>query len=84
MKEKHENITLSFPSDLAALLHIKIPRRGISKYVSEAVKKALKEDEQKALLKLEAAYEDANKDRDRLKLIEDWAAIEQEDTQEWE
>ena len=82
---KHENITLSFPSDLTALLHRKVPRRGISKYVADAVRKALEEEEQKQMLQLEAAYEAANKDRHRLKTIEEWKTIENVDSVEgWE
>lgn len=85
MKQKHENITLSFPTDLTALLHIKISRRGISKYVAEAVKKALKEDQERELLKLETAYEEANKDPDRLEVMEDWKILDNvDDTEGWE
>jgi Arc/MetJ-type ribon-helix-helix transcriptional regulator len=82
----NENITLSFPSDINALLHVRVPRRGISKYVAEAVRKALKEDEQRELLKLEAAYEEANQDQDRLEVIEDWKGLDnadQDDDWEW-
>lgn len=85
MKQKHENITLSFPSDLTSLLHSKVPRRGISKYVADAVRKALEEEEQKKMLQLEEAYEAANKDRDRSKTVEEWKAIENVDNAEgWE
>jgi len=82
---KHENITLSFPQDLNTLLHLRVTRRGISKYVAEAVRKALEEDEQKELLKLEAAYEEANKDKDRLKEIEEWGSLDSfENSEDWE
>ena len=81
---KHENITLSFPSDLNALLHVRVSRRGISKYVAKAVKKALEEDEQRELLKLEAAYEEAGKDPDRLEVIKDFEALDNADVEGWE
>jgi len=82
---KHENITLSFPEDLNALLHLRIARRGISKYVAEAVRKALEEDKKKTVRDLEAAYEAANQDLDRLKAIEEWSSLDQsEEADNWE
>lgn len=69
---KHTNITLSFPEDLKVLLHFKVSRRGISKFVAEAVRKALEEEEKRELVRLEAAYEEANKDPDRLETITAW------------
>jgi len=82
---KHENITLSFPSDLNALLRVKVPRRGVSKYVAEAVRKALEEDEKRELLDLEAAYEEANKDVDRSRAVEEWKLLDNADKVEgWE
>jgi len=82
---KRENITLSFPSDLNALLHVKIPRRGISKYVAEAVRKALEDDEKKELMKLEAAYEESNEDPDRQDVIDGWKELDHRDnTEGWE
>lgn len=82
---RHENITLSFPADLNALLHIKISRRGISKYVAEAVRKALEEDEKKELMKLEAAYEESNEDRERQDVIDEWKDLDHLDnTDGWE
>jgi Arc/MetJ-type ribon-helix-helix transcriptional regulator len=82
---KHENITLSIPSDLNTLLHVRVSRRGISKYVAEAVRKALDEDERKEQLKLEAAYEQANMDHERLQEIKDWSLLDKADRDdEWE
>jgi len=82
---RHQNITLSFPSDLNALLHMKVSGRGISKYVAKAVRKALEEDESKEQMELEAAYEEANKDRDRLEVIKDWKTLDDvTDVRNWE
>lgn len=80
--KKHVNITLSFPSDLNALLHAKVSKGEISQYVVRAVRESLEAGEKNELRKLEAAYEEANKDPDRLELINDWMAIDNEDTTE--
>lgn len=83
-EKKHQNITLSFPTDLTLLLHTRLSRRGISKYVAEAVRNRLEEDSVKELQKLEAAYEEATKDPDRLKTIQDWDSITESDSDLWE
>lgn len=84
-RQKHQNITLSFPSDLNALLHARVSRRGISQYVAKSVRESLEADERNELLKLEAAYEEANKDPDRLAVIEDWKTLDNTDSTEgWE
>lgn len=79
---KYTNITLSFPEDLNALLHCRVNRREINKYVVEALKKALQEDEKKELIQLEAAYEEANRDADRLETIADWESLDNSDEAE--
>ena len=82
---KHQNITLSIPAELNALLHVKVSRRGISKYVSKAILKALQEDEKKEEQKLEAFYEAASKDVDREKEIRAFDALEElNDNPDWE
>lgn len=82
---KHANITLSFPSDIRKRLLVKTSNRGISKYVVAAVKKALDEDELRELQELEKAYEEAGKDPDRKKTIEEWEKIDHKDvSEEWE
>jgi len=48
-RRNHENITLSFPSDLNAILHARVSNRGISKYVANAVRIALEEEEKAKL-----------------------------------
>jgi len=84
-RQKHVNITLSIPADLNALLHAKFPHRGISNYVANIVRVALDEEQQKERLALEAAYEEAEKDPERKKLIQEWRAVDAEDdTEGWE
>ena len=82
--EKHQNITLSFPRELSALLHDRIPRRGISQYVAKAVRKALEEDERKSMSKLEAAYEQAEKDRSRSRTIKELKTLDADEIEGWE
>ncbi len=82
---KHENITLSFPAELNALLRRRVSRRGISKYVADAVQEALKKEERKELLKLEKAYEESNKDQNRQEVVSDWKTLDHTDNIEgWE
>lgn len=83
MKQKHENITLSFPVELTALLHVKVPARGLSKYVADVVRKALDEDEKRMQSELEKAYEMANLDADREAVIKEWESLDQESDKEW-
>lgn len=82
---KHENITLSIPSDINLLLHSKVPRRGISKYVTDAIRKSLLEDEKNEELKLEAFYEAANSDSNRVETVDDFKALDEiDDIEGWE
>jgi hypothetical protein len=84
-QNKHTNVTLSFPVDLNALLHAKVARSKISKYVAESVRKSLIEDEEREAAKLEAAYEKANSDLDRLKAVSEWNDLDNSDDIEgWE
>jgi hypothetical protein len=85
MVAKHQNITLSLPADLNALLHAKFPRRGMSGYVTKVLREALEKDSAKELQALEAAYEDAEKDPARKKFIKEWDALDTSDEIEgWE
>lgn len=82
---KHENITLSIPSDINLLLHTKVPRRGISKYVTEAIRKSLLEDEKNEELKLESFYEEANSDPNRVDSIDAFKSLDEiDDIEGWE
>ena len=85
MRQKHENITLSIPADLNALLHAKFPHRGMSNYVTKVVREALEKEKTSQLKALEAAYEDAEKDPARKKLIKEWSSLDTLDCVEgWE
>jgi hypothetical protein len=85
MAAKHQNITLSLPSDLKAKLHSKFPRRGMSSYVAKVLREALEKDSAKELKALEAAYENAEKDHARKKVINEWEALDSlDDVEDWE
>lgn len=85
---RHKNITISIPDDLILSLHSQISKRGISQFISKAIRKALKEKEVEEERVLDAAYEAANKDLDRLETIKDWDALSDtsdlNDEEDWE
>ncbi len=84
-KQKHENITLSFPHDLNVLLRSHVSSRGISSYVANAVRQALEKDKNLEMKKLEAAYEKANKDPDRKKVLRELKVLDSvDDIEGWE
>jgi len=84
MKQKHENITLSIPADLNAMLHSKFPHRGISSYVAKVVRESLQNEELCRLRSLECAYEEAEKDSNRQEVIAEWAAVDNDDDERWD
>jgi tRNA(Phe) wybutosine-synthesizing methylase Tyw3 len=65
---KKIKVTYSIPEEVNNLLHVFVERSKLSKFVSVALKKALKKEQQK----LKAAYEAANKDLDRQRCLDDW------------
>ncbi len=73
---KHQNITFSIPEDLKADLLIHVRKRGMSKFISDAIFKALHEEESKKISELDAAYEAASRDADRLEVLKDWNSID--------
>lgn len=85
---KHKNMTFSIPDDLIQLLHINIAKRSVSRFISEAVRKALKEKEIQEEKELDAAYEAAYKDSDRLEVLRDWDSVDDtsdlKDDEDWE
>ncbi len=85
---RHKNMTISIPDDLILSLHSEISKRGISRFISEAIRKALREKEIEEERTLDAAYEAANKDADRLETIKDWDALSDvsdlNDDEDWE
>lgn len=85
MRQKHENITLSIPADLNALLHAKFPHRGMSNFVAKVVKEALEKENATKIKALEASYEEAENDPSRKKLVKEWAALDAvDDIEGWE
>lgn len=84
----HTNITFSIPEDLKATLRAHVSSRGMSQFISEAIRKALEEEEHKKTQELDAAYEAANQDADRLETLRDWNTLDDTsdltgDDEEW-
>ncbi len=73
---RHQNITFSIPDDLKASLLGHVSSRGMSRFISSAIRKALEDEKNQKEKELDAAYEAANKDSDRLETIQDWSAID--------
>lgn len=72
---KNVNVTYSIPENINILLHTFVEKRGISKFVSKAIEKALKEEKNA----LKAAFKEAENDPDTQKTIDDWASLDGED-----
>lgn len=68
---KHNNITLSLPKELIAELHCLIQKRGISKFVEEAIVEKL----QAKKSSIELQYIEAAKDEDRNEIFSDWESF---------
>lgn len=71
---KKIHVTFSIPEDVNRLLHSTVEKRGLSEFVTKALKKAL--DEETDLLK--KAYASASEDADRNKTVEEWSDLEVE------
>lgn len=71
---KNINVTFSLPADLNTLLHAYVSKRGLSRFVAEAIQKAL--DEKRQILR--QAYIEARNDPDRLEIINDWKILDGE------
>ncbi len=78
------NMTLSFPRHVIARMHKYLSKGQISKFTTEAVTKALDELEKQRELELEAAYEAANKDKEREAEAKEWCAVDHNDIEGWE
>lgn len=72
------NVTFSIPVSVNVQLHSVVKKRGLSKFVTDALKKALEEEK----MNLKAAYLDAENDEDLQKTIKDWAELDGEDWDE--
>ena len=73
---RHKNITFSIPEDLKAALYTHVSKRGMSRFISNAIRKVLEEEESKKEQELDEAYEAANQDSDRLEILRDWSAVD--------
>ncbi len=74
---KTSNVTFSIPENVNMLLHSFVEKRGLSKFVTKAIEKALEEEK----ANLRAAYKEAENDPDLKETIDDWAAL---DGEEWD
>lgn len=72
MHMRHQNITFSIPEDLKTSLLNHVDKRGMSRFISNAIQKALEEDERKKEQELDSAYEAANQDLERMETIQEW------------
>ncbi|MBA3721356.1 MAG: hypothetical protein H0W88_03035 [Parachlamydiaceae bacterium] len=69
------NVTFSIPENINILLHSFVEKRGLSKFVTKAIEKALEEEKNT----LKAAFKEAENDPDLKETINDWAALDGED-----
>ena len=69
---KTVNVTFSIPENINILLHSFVEKRGLSKFVTRAIEKAL--DEEKSNLK--AAFRAAENDPELKEVMDDWAALD--------
>jgi metal-responsive CopG/Arc/MetJ family transcriptional regulator len=72
---KNKNVTFSIPDELIEQLRRIVGKRGQSRFVAKAIEKAI-EDE---IVSLRAAYRAANEDTNRIKVIQDWVVLDNED-----
>lgn len=72
MRQRHQNMTFSMPEDLKIILHTRIGKRGLSRFISNAIRKSLNEGESNKERELDAAYEAASHDSDRMEVLRDW------------
>ena len=68
---KHQNITLSISKDVVAELHLFTQKRGISRFVEEAIVEKL----QAKKTSLEQQYIEAAQDEERNKTFAEWDAF---------
>lgn len=69
---KTVNVTFSIPENINVLLHSFVEKRGLSKFVTKAIEKALEEEKNN----LKAAFKEAENDPDLKETIDDWAALD--------
>ena len=69
------NVTFSIPESTNALLHSFVAKRGLSKFVTNAIDKALEIEKNN----LKAAFRAAENDPDLKEVMNDWAILDGED-----
>ncbi len=72
--EKKIHVTFSIPEEVNSMLHTVVEKRGLSEFVTKALRKALAEERDS----LRKAYAAANEDPDRNDVINDWSALDTE------
>ena len=72
---KTVNVTFSIPENINILLHSFVEKRGLSKFVTKAIEKALEVEKNN----LKAAFKEAENDPDLKETMDDWAALDGED-----
>ena len=72
--KKKVNVTFSLPSELNTALHAFVERRHLSRYVTEAIRKALDEDQRS----LRQAYMEMSSDPQELEEMGDWGVLDGE------
>jgi metal-responsive CopG/Arc/MetJ family transcriptional regulator len=70
-QKTHQNITISLPQKIVKDLHLFVKKRGISKFIEEAVTEKL---EAKKSIK-EQQYIDAANDQERNQIFQEWDAL---------
>lgn len=73
---RHYNITFSIPDDLKSILYAHVSKGSMSRFISDAIRKALEDEKLIKEKELDAAYEAANQDSDRLEVLNDWNALD--------
>lgn len=68
MLRQHRNMTLSLPDDVIQELHLFVKKRGISRFVEEAIVEKLKAQK----LSLEQQYKEAAQDEERNQIFAEW------------
>ncbi|MFV0340165.1 MAG: hypothetical protein ACK5MA_05990 [Parachlamydiaceae bacterium] len=74
---KTVNVTFSIPENINIALHRRVEKRGLSRFVTKAIEKALTEKHDT----LKAAFRDAENDPNLKETMDDWAAL---DGEEWD
>lgn len=74
MSTKTINVTFSIPENINMLLHSFVEKRGLSKFVTKAIEKALEEEK----TDLKAAFRAAENDPDLKEIMDDWSALDGE------